>query len=93
MATKAKIYNISGNLVSDVKINLNKHNNFYAIAHLKGEKGLATVVTHAKGAIVALSRRRAGDAVSFYGCYISSMSDAIFSARGIRTKKNIETSA
>ena len=93
MATKAKIYNIRGNLVSDVKINLNKHNNFYAIAHVKGEKGLTTVVTHAKGAIAALSRRKTGDGVSFFGRYISPMEGSIFSARGIRAKKTVEVTA
>ena len=94
MAKKVKIYNISGNLVSDIKINLNKHNNFYAIAHLKGKTGVVTtVVTHAKGAIAALSRRKAGDAVSFFGRYISPMAGALFSAQGIRAKKTVEVTA
>jgi hypothetical protein len=82
-----KIYNVAGNLVSDVKILLNRHQNFYAVAHLKGQRGLTTVVTHAKKAIVELARLRMGDRVSCYGAHISPEPEALFSARGVRTPK------
>jgi hypothetical protein len=81
-----KVYNIAGNLVSDVKINLNKHNNFYAVAHIHGPKGETTVVTHAKKAIASLSRRKVGEKVSFYGAFVKSRT-GIFGAKGLRPYK------
>jgi hypothetical protein len=81
-----EIYNITGNLVSDVRINLNKHMNFYAVAHILGPKGEITVVTHAKKAIASLSRRKAGEKVSFYGAFVKSRT-GIFGAKGLRPYK------
>jgi len=82
-----KVYNIVGNLVTDVKINLNKHNNFYAFARISGSKGETTVVTHAKKAIAALSQRRLGQSVSLYGAFCASGHGSLFSVRGVRAIK------
>lgn len=78
-----KTYNVTGTLLRDVRIDLNKHQNFYAVAQLKGPRGLTTVVTHAKKAIAALSGRRAGDQVTCYGAHVSPHPGAFFSARGV----------
>lgn len=78
-----KTYNVTGTLLRDVRIDLNKHQNFYAVAQLKGPRGLATVVTHAKKAIAELARRRVGDQVTCYGSHVSPHPGALFSARGV----------
>ncbi len=87
MEYKSKLYNISGNLISDASIKINKRNRLYAVARVKGAHKTTTVVSHAKKAIAALAGKKAGEFVCLFGVYDEWDNRLTFNAMGSRGLK------
>jgi hypothetical protein len=87
MANTTKLYNISGNLISDVQIKNNSNGKPFALARVQGAKRATTVMTHVKAGIAALEGRKAGEAVRLFGTYVKGDKGQTFSAMGLSPER------
>jgi len=82
-----KLYNINGNLISDVEIKNNSNGKSFALARVQGDKRATTVLTYVKNGIAALQGLKAGQSVRLFGTFKKGDKGQTFSAMGISPER------